>query len=115
VGEGDVSRELLLEAAENLRRAMELALGKLEARKVRNADKVRFMRVLTREVEAAVGVAEALKDIEVKGREKDDFAFYLSRLEARVPQMYVTKKFSKILRKFEVDSVVRRASRRRRG
>lgn len=100
-GDVDVSRELLLEATENLKRAMELALGKLETRKVRNADKVRFMRVLTKEVEAAVGVAEALKDIEAKGKEKEDFAFYLSELEARVPQKFVTKKFRKILRKFD--------------
>ena len=100
-GDVDVSRELLLKAADSLREAMELALGKLRARKVRNADKVRFMRVLTKEVEAAVGVAEALKDVESRGKEKEDFALYLSKLEARVPQKFVSKKFRRILRKFD--------------
>ena len=100
-GDVDVSRELLLKAADSLREAMELALGKLRARKVRNADKVRFMRVLTKEVEAAVGVAEALKDVESRGKEKEDFALYLSKLGARVPQKFVSKKFRRILRKFD--------------
>ena len=92
------SEELLLMAAENLKRSIEFAVRKLDARKVRGEVKLRWSRSLTRQVEALVKVAEALNKIGSKSAVDMDMATYLSGLESKVPTRFVTKKFVRIVR-----------------
>jgi len=93
------SEELLLMAAENLKRSIEFAVRKLDARKVHGEVKLRWSRSLTRQVEALVKVAEALNKIGGKSVVDVDMATYLSGLESKVPTRFVTKKFVRIVRK----------------
>ena len=95
--EGFGSEELLLMAAENLKKSIEHAVRQLGARKVRGEMKLRWSRSLTRQVEALVKVAEALDKIGSRSAADMDLASYLSVIEARVPRRFVTKKFSRIV------------------
>jgi len=97
------SEELLLMAAENLKRSIEYAVRKLDARKVRGEVKLRWSRSLTRQVEALVKVAEALNKIGSKSAADMDMATYLSGLESKVPTRFVTKKFVRIVRKMRAN------------
>ena len=96
------SEELLLMAAENLKKSIEHAVRQLEAKKVRGEMKLRWSRSLTRQVEALVKVAEALNKIGSKSVVEMDLASYLSGLQARVPERFVTRKFSRIVRRTQV-------------
>ena len=109
--EGFGSEELLLMAAENLKRSIEHAVRQLEARKVRGEMKLRWSRSLTRQVEALVKVAEALNKIGSKSAVDVDLASYLSGLEARVPRRFASRKFVKIVGKTRV-SCLRYAHRK---
>lgn len=106
-GEAEVkpkgSEELLLMAAENLKRSIEYAVRKLDARKVRGEAKLRWSRSLTRQVEALVKVAEALNKIGSKSAVDMDMATYLSSLKSKVPEKFVTKKFVRIVRKMRAN------------
>jgi len=95
--EGFGSEELLLMAAENLKKSIEHAVRQLGARKVRGEMKLRWSRSLTRQVEALVKVAEALDKIGSRSAADMDLASYLSVIEARVPRRFVTKKFVRIV------------------
>lgn len=97
------SEELLLMAAENLKRSIEYAVRKLDARKVRGEVKLRWSRSLTRQVEALVKVAEALNKIGSKSAVNMDMATYLSGLESKVPTKFATKKFVRIVRKMRAN------------
>ena len=97
------SEELLLMAAENLKRSIEFAVRKLDARKVRGEVKLRWSRSLTRQVEALVKVAEALNKIGSKSGVNMDMATYLSGLESKIPTKFVTKKFVRIARKMRAN------------
>jgi len=97
------SEELLLMAAENLKRSIEFAVRKLDARKVRGEVKLRWSRSLTRQVEALVKVAEALNKIGSKSAVNMDMATYLSGLESKIPTKFVTKKFVRIARKMRAN------------
>jgi len=96
----DDSEDLLLMAAENLKRSIEFAIGQLRAKKVPGEVKLRWSRSLTRQVEALVKVAEALSKIGCRSTTNVDLASYLSSLETRVPRKLVSRKFSKIVEKF---------------
>jgi len=96
------SEELLLMAAENLKKSIEHAVRQLEARKVRSEMKLRWSRSLTRQVEALVKVAEALNKIGSGSEAGVDLASYLSVLERRVPKRFVTKKFARIVGKMRI-------------
>jgi hypothetical protein len=96
------SEALLLMAAENLRRSIEHSVGQLGARKVRGEMKLRWSRSLTRQVEALVKVAEALSKIGGKSAADLDLASYLSGLEARVPERFVSRRLTYAVRRFEL-------------
>ena len=103
-GVGGLSAEgLLLLAAENLKRSIELTVRQLNARKVRGEMKLRWSRSLTRQVEALVKVAEALSKIGSKSAVEADLATYLSDLQSRVPVRYVTVKFARIAGRMRVN------------
>lgn len=110
----DVSRELLLKAAEALKETMEFTVGKLRARKVRDSDKLRFMRALTKEVEAVARLVGALRDLNAKEKEVNDWAVYLSEVKKRVPSKFVTKKFSRVFRRLDAGGAEYRVLHRRR-
>jgi hypothetical protein len=93
------SEQLLLMAAENLKKSIEHSVKQLGAKKVRGEMKLRWSRSLTRQVEALVKVAEALNKIGSKSAVDIDLASYLSNLETRVPRRFATMKFSRIVRK----------------
>lgn len=96
------SEKLLLMAADNLKKSIEHAVRQLEARKVRGEMKLRWSRSLTRQVEALVKVAEALNKIGSKSAADLDLASYLSGLEIRVPERFVSKKFARIVSRVSV-------------
>ena len=106
------SEELLLMAAENLKKSIEHAVRQLEARKVRGEMKLRWSRSLTRQVEALVKVAEALNKIGSKSAVDWDLASYLSGLGARVPKKFVSRRLAYAVRRSEL-SVLRYDRRRR--
>lgn len=93
------SEELLLMAAENLKRSIEFAVGQLRAKKVSGEVKLRWSRSLARQVEALVKVAEALDKIGSNSGAEMDLASYLSGVEKRVPKALVTRKFEKVVGK----------------
>jgi len=105
--EGLSAEGLLLMAAENLKRSIELAVRQLNAKKVRGEMKLKWSRSLTRQVEALVKVAEALNRIGSKSAVELDLANYLSVLESRVPRRFVTRRFERIAGKMRA-SVSRR-------
>ena len=96
------SEELLLMAAENLKKSIEHSVRQLQAKKVRSETKLRWSRSLVRQVEALVKVAEALSKIGSKSGVDLDLASYLSGLETRVPRRFATVKFNRIVRKTQV-------------
>jgi len=101
-----VSEDLLLTAADILRRSIEHTVRQLGSRKVRGEMKLRWSRSLTRQVEALVKVAEALNKIGSKSAADLDLSSYLSLLESRVPKKLATKKFYRIVAKHR-GSVIR--------
>jgi two-component sensor histidine kinase len=104
------SEELLLMAAENLKRSIELTVRQLEARKVRSEMKLRWSRSLTRQVQALVIVAEALNKIGSRSTADLDLASYLSAVESRVPRTYSSRRFALVVSKTRM-SVGRHAYR----
>ncbi|HKZ93517.1 MAG TPA: hypothetical protein VJ249_02900 [Candidatus Bathyarchaeia archaeon] len=93
-GERSNSEELLLMAAENLKRSIELTVRQLQAKKVRGEMKLRWSRSLTRQVQALVVVAEALNKIGSKSAVDLDLASYLSAVESRVPKTYASRRLA---------------------
>jgi len=96
------SEELLLMAAENLKKSIDHAVRQLGSKRVTSEMKLRWSRSLTRQVEALVKVAEALNKIGSKSAADMDLASYLSGLETRVPRRFATQKFSRIVRRTRV-------------
>lgn len=92
------SEELLLLAADNLKKSIEHAIKQLGTKKVRSDMKLRWSRSLTKQVEALVKVSEALNKIGSKSAENIDLAIYLSYLETKIPKKFA-KKFTKIIKK----------------
>jgi len=109
--EGFGSEELLLMAAENLKKSIGHAVRQLESRKVRGEMKLRWSRSLTRQVEALVKIAEALNKIGSKSEVDVDLASYLSALEMKVPRRFVTKRFARMVDQMRI-SRSRHAHRR---
>jgi len=109
------SEELLLMAAENLKKSIEHAVRQLEAKKVRGEMKLRWSRSLTRQVEALVKVAEALSKIGSKSAADMDLASYLSDVEKKVPEKFVTKKFARIIARTRISGFIRCPSKDSKG
>jgi len=100
-------------ATENLKKGIEYAVHQIRSKRVDPDTKLRWMRSLTRQVEALVKVAEALNNIEGKSASEIDLATYLSSVETRVP----AETRSIALRRATVDfhRVVLRAARMQRA
>lgn len=96
------SEELLMMAAENLKRSIELTVRQLQAKKVRSEMKLRWSRSLTRQVQALVIVAEALNKIGGASAVDLDLASYLSTVESRVPKTYASRRFALVVIKSQV-------------
>ena len=96
------SEKLLLMSAENLKKSIDYAVKQLGVDKVSGEMKLRWSRSLTRQVEALVKVAEALHKIGSKSAADMDLASYLSILETKIPRRFVTKKFTRIVRRSRV-------------
>lgn len=96
------SEELLLMAAENLKRSIELTVRQLQAKKVRGEMKLRWSRSLTRQVQALVIVAEALNKIGSRSTADLDLASYLSAVESRVPRTFASRRFASVVFKTQV-------------
>ena len=88
-------------AADNLRKSIEHSVRQLGARKVRGEMKLRWSRSLTRQVEALVKVAEALNKIGGKSAADLDLSSYLSGLETRVPERFVSRRLAHAVRRSE--------------
>lgn len=78
------SDELLLMATANLKKGIEYAVNQIRSKRVDPDTKLRWIRSLTRQVEALVKVAEASNNIESKSANDIDLATYLSSLEKKI-------------------------------
>jgi len=94
-----VARDLLLAAADSIKKSMDYAVCQLNARKVRGEVKLRWSRSLTRQAEALVKIAESLENLRVGSGADLDLASFLSEVERRVPEGCVTRRFSLTVRK----------------
>jgi hypothetical protein len=78
------SDDMLLLATDNLRKGIEYAVRQVRSKKVSPAAKLRWMRALTRQVEALVKVVEAQSNIGSKSADKHDLATFLSSVQSRI-------------------------------
>jgi hypothetical protein len=78
------SDDMLLLATDNLRKGIEYAVRQVRSKKVDPGTKLRWMRALTRQVEALVKVVEAQNNIGSKSAGGLDLAAYLSSVEKRI-------------------------------
>jgi len=81
---------LLLMSADNLKKGIEYAVSQLHVRKVRGQMKLRWMRSLTRQVEALVKVVQALSNIGSKSGANIDLATFLSSVEKEIREQPCT-------------------------
>jgi len=98
-GKQSTSEDLLMMAAENLKRSIELTVRHLQAKKVRSEVKLRWSRSLTRQVQALVVVAEALNKIGSSSAVELDLASYLSAVGAKVPKIYASRRLALVVTK----------------
>jgi hypothetical protein len=78
------SDDMLLLATDNLRKGIEYAVRQVRSKKVDPSTKLRWMRALTRQVEALVKVVEAQSNIGSKSADKHDLATFLSSVQSRI-------------------------------
>ncbi|HKZ93257.1 MAG TPA: hypothetical protein VJ249_01585 [Candidatus Bathyarchaeia archaeon] len=81
----EASDEPLLIAVENLKKGMMFTMSQLNSRRVLPEKKLRWLKALTRQVEALVNVVEALHNIGSKSASDVDLATFLSSLEKEFP------------------------------
>ena len=103
--------EPLLVAVENLKKGMKFTMSQLNSRRVPPEKKLRWLKALTRQVEALVNVIEALHNIGSKSAEDVDLAAFLSSLEKEFPTQSQTSSFGSAASECRV--VMRRAAARR--
>jgi len=82
----EVSDEPLLIAVDNLKTGMMFTMSQLNSRRVLPEKKLRWLKALTRQVEALVNVVEALHNIGSKSASDVDLATFLSSLERKLPK-----------------------------
>lgn len=75
---------MLLLATDNLRKGIEYAVRQIRSKKIAPAAKLRWMRALTRQVEALVKVVEAQSNIGSRSAGSLDLATFLSSIEQKV-------------------------------
>jgi len=99
----------LLRSTEHLQKGIEYAVKQLNSRKISDERKMRWIRSLTRQIEALVKVVEALNNIGSLSASEIDLAKYLSSVKERVevPVREARTTHGEVL---EFDSVVRQAS-----
>jgi len=78
------SEELLLMSAENLKKGIQYAVSQINSRTIKGEMKVRWIRSLTRQIEALIKVVEAVNNIGSKTPVDFDLATYLSSLEKKM-------------------------------
>ena len=82
----EVSDEPLLVAVENLKTGMRFTMSQLTSRRVLPERKLRWLKALTRQVEALVNVVEALHNIGSKSASDSDLASFLCSLDSKLPK-----------------------------
>ena len=81
----EVCDELLLTAIENLKKGMMFTMSQLNSRRVPPEKKLRWLKALTRQVEAIVNVIEALHTIGSESASEADLATFLSSVAKELP------------------------------
>jgi len=81
----EVSDEPLLIAVDNLKKGMMFTMSQLNSKRVLPEKKLRWLKALTRQVEALVNVVEALHHIGSRSASDQDLATFLSSLEKEFP------------------------------
>jgi hypothetical protein len=104
----EASDEPLLVAVENLKRGMKFTMSQLNSRRVLPEKKLRWLKALTRQVEALVNVIEALHNIGSKSASDADLASFLCSLDSKLPKELRSESFGSVAG--ECRSAVRRAS-----
>ena len=87
----EVCDELLFTAIENLKKGMMFTMSQLNSRRVLPEKKLRWLKALTRQIEALVNVVEALHNIGSKSASGLDLATFLSSLEKELPTQQQTR------------------------
>jgi len=82
--EGLSSDDMLFLATENLRKGIEYAIRQIRSKKVAPAAKLRWMRALTRQVEALVKVVEAQSNVGSKSAGSLDLATFLCSVKEKI-------------------------------
>ena len=103
------SDDMLLLATDNLRKGIEYAIRQIRSKKVSPATKLRWMRALTRQVEALVKVVEAQSNIGSKSAGSLDLATFLSSVQKRI-EVPVREARTMQNAAVEFDNVVRQVS-----
>lgn len=103
------AERFLLKSAEHLQKGIEYAVRQLNSRKISDERKMRWIRSLTRQIEALVKVIEALHNIGSKSGSGIDLATYLSSVKERV-EVPVREARAMHREALEFDNAVRQAS-----
>jgi hypothetical protein len=106
--DGEVYDEPLLIAVDNLKIGMRFTMSQLTSRRVLPEKKLRWLKALTRQVEALVNVVEALHNIGSKSASDSDLASFLCSLDSKLPKELRSESSGSVAG--ECRSVMRRAS-----
>lgn len=104
----EVFDEPLLVAVENLKTGMRFTMSQLTSRRVLPERKLRWLKALTRQVEALVNVVEALHNIGSKSASDSDLASFLCSLDSKLPKELKSGSSSSVAG--ECRTAIRRAS-----
>jgi len=104
----EASDEPLLIAVDNLKKGMMFTMSQLNSKRVPPEKKLRWLKALTRQVEALVNVVEALHNIGSKSASDADLATFLSSLAKEFPAQSQTPSLDSATN--ECRTAMRRAS-----
>ncbi len=104
----EVCDDLLLTAIDNLKKGMMFTMSQLNSKRVPPEKKLRWLKALTRQVEAIVNVIEALHTIGSKSASDADIATFLSSVAKELPTEAQTPSLDSATS--ECRSAMRRAS-----
>lgn len=107
-----VSEDLLLLAADAIRKSIEQILRQLRARRVRSEMKLRWSRSLIQQIEGLIKVAEALDRLGSKSSADLDLSSYLSVVQAKVPKEFESRRLNRVFHRYHTRGL-EHASRRR--
>jgi len=106
------SEDLLLLAADAIRKSIEQSLRQLNARRVRSEMKLRWSRSLVQQVEGLVKVAEALDKLGSKSSASLDLSSYLSAVQEKVPKQFESRRLKKIFCRYHASGLTYATLRR---